>query len=61
MSYTLEELLEERAIRTKFGGVYKRFFNTPSTRQDYPKHWQFFDAGAGHRQRLFRAANRVGA
>jgi phage terminase large subunit-like protein len=60
MSYTLEELLEERAVRRMFGGVYKKFFNTESTRTDYPKHWQFFDAGVNHRQRLFRAANRVG-
>ena len=32
----------------------------PLRRELYPKHLQFFAAGAAHRERLFMAANRVG-
>src|SRR5258706_11323160 len=32
----------------------------PLRRELYPKHLQFFAAGALHRERLFMAANRVG-
>jgi hypothetical protein len=31
-----------------------------NSRFEYPKHLQFFKAGATHHQRLFMAANRVG-
>lgn len=58
--FSLRELIEERAQRARYGGVYKKYFNTASTQQDYPKHHTFFTAGKTHRQRLFRAANRVG-
>jgi len=56
----LQRILAELNRRTRMGGVFTKFFNTPTTRLDYLKHWQFFDAGAAYRQRLFRAANRVG-
>lgn len=59
-SEELLSILQELNHRDRTGGVYRRFFNSPTTRTEYPKHWQFFDAGRTHRQRLFRAANRVG-
>jgi len=60
MTAALQEILEELERRQVEGGAYRRFFTEENTRNLYPKHWEFFDAGATHRQRLFRAANRVG-
>ena len=57
---SLEEILQELERREKYGGWSQRFFNTPTTKEDYPKHWEFFTAGADHRFRLFTAGNRVG-
>ena len=56
----LAEVLQEIQRRSDEGGVYGRYFLDKNTRDLYPKHWAFFDAGKDHRQRLFRAANRVG-
>lgn len=48
----------ERRQSAKFG---RYFTNTgPFPRRAYPKHLQFFDAGARYKERLFMAANRVG-
>jgi len=58
--YDLQELLDELDHRKTHGGAYHRYFTEPDSRALYPKQWAFFDAGAEHRQRLFRAANRVG-
>lgn len=60
MNFTAEELIAEAERRYREGGVFRRYFTEANTRDLYPKHWQFFDAGAKYRQRLFRAANRVG-
>ena len=60
MDATLEEILEELERRQKFGGWMERYFTNANTRQEYPKHWEFFDAGKEHRFRLFTAGNRVG-
>ncbi len=57
---TLVEIVAELTRRKTEGGVFTRFFDESISRDIYPKHWAFFDAGATHRQRLFRAANRVG-
>ena len=55
-----ETLSEEFMYRLQYGGWSLRFFNEPDTRLKYPKHWEFFDAGADHRFRVFSAGNRVG-
>lgn len=60
MATRLEDVLQELQRRLTQGGCYTRYFNDEDTRAQYPKHWAFFDAGRDHRQRLFRAANRVG-
>lgn len=60
LSLELADIVEELSRRQRFGGWQERFFNNSTTREDYPKHWQFFDAGADHRFRLFTAGNRVG-
>lgn len=60
MDLTLEEIVEELQRRKTEGGWASRYFNNATTRQDYPKHWEFFDAGATNRFRLFTAGNRVG-
>lgn len=49
MDATLEQILEELERRQKYGGWMERYFNSPTTRQEYPKHWEFFDAGKDHR------------
>jgi len=36
------------------------FYGTPEVRETYPKHMEFFEAGAKYRERAFMAANRVG-
>lgn len=35
-------------------------FLTMFPREMYPKHWEFFDAGGFHKERLFMAGNRIG-
>ena len=60
MSFQLQELLQEYAYRQRYGGAIRKYFNTPDTKQEYPKHHEFFSVGKDYRQRLFRAANRVG-
>ncbi len=60
MSYDLNELMAEYVYRQKYGGGLRRYFNTPELREGYHKHLHFFGAGKTHKQRLLRAANRVG-
>jgi phage terminase large subunit-like protein len=66
MSYremlALKMALEEQDRRAKEGGHLVRYFldEGPFRHENYPKHLQFFKAGAQHRERLFMAANRVG-
>jgi len=53
--------LEEKARRKRYNLIKQLFPATgPHRRQLYPKHMEFFRAGAIHRERLFMAANRVG-
>lgn len=57
----LLRLLEEKARRRKYNLIEQLFPETgPQRRELYPKHMEFFRAGAIHRERLFLAANRVG-
>ena len=56
----LVSIVRELQRRATEGGVYHRFFDTPTTREDYPKHWEFFDATATHSAVLFTAGNQVG-
>lgn len=60
MDLSLHEILQELDHRINFGGWKTRFFNTPTTKQDYVKHWEFFSAGKDHPFRLFSAGNRCG-
>ncbi len=53
-------LLEEQKLRNSQAGVYKRFFTESNTRDLYPKHWEFFDAGLKYMVRLFTAGNQIG-
>lgn len=54
-------LLEEKAKRARKRKIQTYFPETgPLRRELYPKHMEFFAAGATHRERLFMAANRVG-
>ena len=39
MDATLADILEGLERRQREGGWAERYFNTPTTRQDYPKHW----------------------
>lgn len=55
----LELLTLDHELR-KTAGVYEKFFNDPETRTRYPKHWEFFDAGANFPVRLYTAGNQVG-
>jgi phage terminase large subunit-like protein len=57
----LLQLLEEKGRRERYT-LYKSLFPAEGLlRRDlYPKHMEFFRAGAIHRERLFMAANRVG-
>lgn len=50
--------MERRKARRKFYSYYPD--TGPLRRELYPKHMQFFRAGAVHNERLFLAANRVG-
>ncbi|HNT40041.1 MAG TPA: terminase family protein [Rubrivivax sp.] len=54
----LDAELQRRAARRKWLTYYPD--EGPLRRELYPKHLQFFAAGAAHRQRLMLAANRVG-
>jgi hypothetical protein len=58
---SLHEIVQELERRKTEGGWMYRFFNTPHTRREYSKHWEYFDAGATHGTRLFTAGNQVGA
>jgi phage terminase large subunit-like protein len=60
MDFELVELLEEMRRRMSEGGWQQRYFSEPNTRDLYAKHWEFFDAGAEYRFRLFIAGNRTG-
>jgi phage terminase large subunit-like protein len=54
-------LLEERARRKRYRLIDDLFpAEGPCARDRYPRHMEFFRAGASHRERLFMAANRVG-
>lgn len=55
-----DTLYDELMFRLKYGGWSLKFFDGPDTRLKYPRHWEFFDAGADHRFRVFSAGNRVG-
>ncbi len=55
------ELLDEQDRRRKRKKLYTYYPETgPLRREAYPKHMEFFAAGAEHRERLLLAANRVG-
>lgn len=57
----LLRVLEEKARRKRYTLINELFPDTgPYRRELYPKHMEFFRAGASHRERLFMAANRVG-
>jgi len=57
----LVALLEERARRKRYRLIDDLFpAEGPCARDRYPRHMEFFRAGASHRERLFMAANRVG-
>jgi len=58
--YPLEALEAERRRRAR--NHIRRFFadTGPVRRELYPKHLEFFAAGAKYKERLFMAANRVG-
>lgn len=60
MNYDIEELLAEARRRQEEGGWSRKYFTEDITRELYPKAWQFFDAGAEHRFRLYMAGNRCG-
>lgn len=54
-------LLEEEARRKSLRKIESYFPDTGKFRRElYPKHTQFFEAGASFRQRLMLAANRIG-
>ena len=54
-------LLEEKERRASRRRIETMFPETgPLRRELYPRHLEFFQAGAEHRERLFLAANRVG-
>ncbi|GAG06120.1 unnamed protein product, partial [marine sediment metagenome] len=55
------EILKEAEERKKFQGHFSLFPDEgPYSWDKYPKHIEFFSAGAVHRERIFMAANRVG-
>lgn len=58
--HELLELLVHKEYLVETAGVYEKFFNDATTRVRYPKHWEFFDAGATYPVRLFTAGNQVG-
>ncbi|WP_232346247.1 terminase large subunit domain-containing protein [Cupriavidus sp. USMAA2-4] len=57
----LLELLEERRRRTSRRKLFTYYPEAGSLRRElYPKHMEFFAAGADYRERCFLAANRIG-
>lgn len=57
----LLELLEEKERRKKTRKLFSYYPESgPLRRELYPKHLQFFKAGADKKERLFMAANRIG-
>lgn len=57
----LIKLLEEKQRRQKTRKLFTYYPDKGDLRRElYPKHTQFFEAGAKHRERLFMAANRIG-
>lgn len=57
----LMKLLEERYDRENSNRIDGYYPETgPFRRELYPKHMEFFDAGARYRERCFMAANRIG-
>src|SRR5215469_13212829 len=59
----LAEVLAARLIMLARKGSLKAIeliLERPTSRDLYPKHLEFFAAGANHRERLFCAANRIG-
>ena len=57
----LLELLEEKERRKKTRKLFSYYPDSgPLRRELYPKHLQFFKAGADKKERLFMAANRIG-
>src|SRR5262245_7367866 len=49
------------ALRRKQRAIYDLFPDEgPLRRELYPKHMEYFQAGALHRERIFMSANRVG-
>ena len=57
----LLKALEEQARRRKYNLIDELFPEEGDlSRHNYPRHMEFFRAGAIHRERLFLAANRVG-
>ena len=57
----LLNILEEAVERDRFKGHFSLFPEEGMYSYDkYPKHMEFFAAGADHRERIFMAANRVG-
>ena len=55
------KILHEAEDRDKFKGHFSLFPDEgPYQWRNYPKHIEFFNAGAKHRERIFMAANRVG-
>ena len=58
MTFDARDLLDELERRKRNRRL--NYLFTDHDRHLYPKHLEFFAAGATYRQRLFRAANRVG-
>lgn len=55
------ELLERRRDLLVYRAIDRYFPDAgPHRRELYPKHLEFFRAGAAHRERMFIAANRIG-
>src|SRR5579875_1728327 len=61
MSLPTIALIEAELLRRKQNKIESFFPDTGALRRElYPKHVEFFAAGAIHRERLFLAGNRVG-
>lgn len=57
----LLQLLEEKERRKKYNAILQLFPDQgPLRRELYPRHMEFFEAGAKHRERGFVAGNRCG-
>ena len=54
-------VLEEQARRKRSRKIWRYYPETgPLRRELYPRHMEFFEAGARYRERCFMAANRIG-